>query len=126
VRFVGNVEGRELFHGAADVVVCDGFVGNVVLKVGEGVVELLKGMVKQELQAKPWLKLPAALLAPAVQQIRRRTDYSETGGAPLLGVDGVCIISHGRSSARAIANAIRAAGEAVRHGIVEQIGRRLS
>lgn len=126
VKFVGNVEGRELFHGRADVVVCDGFVGNVVLKVGEGVVELLKGMVKQELQSRPWLKLPAALLAPVVREIRRRTDYSETGGAPLLGVDGVCIISHGRSSARAIANAIRAAGEAVKHGIVEQIGRRLS
>jgi phosphate acyltransferase len=126
VKFVGNVEGRELFHGRADVVVCDGFVGNVVLKVGEGVVELLKGMVKQELDAKPLLKLPAALLAPVVREIRRRTDYSETGGAPLLGVDGVCIISHGRSSARAIQNAIRAAGEAVKHGIVEQIGRRLS
>jgi glycerol-3-phosphate acyltransferase PlsX len=126
LHFVGNVEGRESFHGGVDVVVCDGFVGNVVLKVGEGVVELLRSLVKQELQTQPWLKIPAALLAPAVRQIRRRTDYSETGGAPLLGVDGICIISHGRSSARAIANAIRAAGEAVRHGIVEQIGRQLA
>jgi glycerol-3-phosphate acyltransferase PlsX len=126
IKFIGNVEGRDLFHGRVDVVVCDGFVGNVLLKVSEGVVELLMGLLQGELESKPWLKLPAALMRPAVREIRRRTDYSETGGAPLLGVDGVCIISHGRSSARAIANAIRAAGEAVKHGIVEQIGRQLS
>jgi phosphate acyltransferase len=121
VCFVGNVEGRELFHGKADVVVCDGFVGNVVLKVGEGVVELLRQMLKEEMQAAPWLKLPGFFVMPAMGRIHRRTDYATYGGAPLLGVDGVCIISHGRSNPSAIANAIRAAKEAVSHDIVDKI-----
>jgi glycerol-3-phosphate acyltransferase PlsX len=122
--FVGNVEGRELFNGRADVVVCDGFVGNVVLKLGEGVVDLLRRMVKEELSASPWMKLPGFFLAPAMKRIRERTDYATYGGAPLLGVNGVCIISHGRSTPLAMANAIRAAGEAVSHDIVTKIGAR--
>jgi phosphate acyltransferase len=124
ICFVGNVEGRELFNGRADVVVCDGFVGNVVLKLGEGVVDLLRRMVKEEITASPWLKLPGLFLAPALRRIRRRTDYATYGGAPLLGVNGVCIISHGRSTPLAMANAIRAAGEAVSHDIVAKIGAR--
>ena len=124
VCFVGNVEGRELFNGRADVVVCDGFVGNVVLKLGEGVVDLLCRMVQEELTASPWLKLPGLFLAPAMRRIRRRTDYETYGGAPLLGVNGVCIISHGRSTPLAMANAIRAAGEAVSHDIVAKIAAR--
>src|SRR5262249_776214 len=122
--FVGNVEGRELFTGRADVVVCDGFVGNVVLKVGEGVAELLDRMVREEFAASPWLKLPGLFLAPALRRIRRRTDYATIGGAPLLGVNGVCIISHGRSTPLAMANAIRAPREAVSHDIVAKIGAR--
>jgi glycerol-3-phosphate acyltransferase PlsX len=122
--FIGNVEGRELFNGRVDVAVCDGFVGNVVLKVGEGVVDLLRRMVKEEVSTSPWLKLPGFFLAPALRRIRRRTDYETYGGAPLLGVNGVCIISHGRSTPLAIANAIRAAGEAVSHDIVAKIGAR--
>lgn len=121
VNFIGNVEGRDIFLGGVDVVVCDGFVGNVVLKAGEGAAELLIHLVKKELSAHPLLKIPAALLAPALRRIKRRTDYEEVGGAPLLGVQGVCIISHGRSNAGAITNAIRAAGEAVKHGVVERI-----
>jgi glycerol-3-phosphate acyltransferase PlsX len=121
VCFAGNIEGREVFNGKADVVVCDGFVGNVVLKVGEGVVELLRRMLKEELEAAPWLKLPGLFIAPAMGRIRRRTDYATYGGAPLLGVNGVCIISHGRSSPLAMANAIRAAREAVSHDIVGKI-----
>lgn len=124
ICFVGNVEGRELFNGRADVVVCDGFVGNVVLKLGEGVVDLLRRMVKEEVTRSPWLKLPGLFLAPAMRRIRRRTDYATYGGAPLLGVNGVCIISHGRSTPLAMANAIRAAGEAVSHDIVAKIGAR--
>ncbi len=122
ICFIGNVEGREVFNGKADVVVCDGFVGNVVLKVGEGVVDMLRRMVKEEISASPWLKLPGLLLAPAMARIRRRTDYATYGGAPLLGVNGVCIICHGRSTPLAMANAIRAAGEAVCHDIIAKIG----
>jgi glycerol-3-phosphate acyltransferase PlsX len=121
VHFIGNVEGPDIFHGRADVVVCDGFVGNVVLKVGEGVADFFLDLVKTEVERQPLLKLPAALLRPAFRRIRRRTDYGERGGAPLLGVNGVCIIGHGRSNAVAIANAIRTAGEAVRHGIIDKI-----
>jgi glycerol-3-phosphate acyltransferase PlsX len=124
--FVGNVEGRELFAGRADVVVCDGFVGNVVLKVGEGVAELLIGLVKDQLREQPLFKLPAALLGPVLRRVKRRTDYAEYGGAPLLGINGICIISHGRSNGWAIANAIRAAGEAVKHGIVDKIRRQIA
>jgi glycerol-3-phosphate acyltransferase PlsX len=120
---VGNVEGRELFTGKADVVVCDGFVGNVVLKLGEGVAEFFKRMMREEMRS-PWLKLPAAFVRPAMRRIWRRTDYSTYGGAPLLGVNGVCIISHGRSNPVAIANAIRAAKEAVSHDIVSKIAAR--
>jgi glycerol-3-phosphate acyltransferase PlsX len=122
--FAGNVEGRELFRGKADVVVCDGFVGNVVLKVGEGVVDLLWRMMKQELSASLPLKLLGRLLMPTLERLRRRTDYATYGGLPLLGVNGVCIISHGRSTPLAMANAIRAAGEAVCHDIVTKIAAR--
>jgi glycerol-3-phosphate acyltransferase PlsX len=121
ICFVGNVEGRELFVGKADVVVCDGFVGNVVLKLGEGVVDLLWRLIKEEFRAAPWLKLPGLFLAPVKVRIKRLTDYAAYGGIPLLGVNGVCIISHGRSSPLAMANAIRAAKEAVSHDIVGKI-----
>jgi glycerol-3-phosphate acyltransferase PlsX len=121
VRFVGNVEGPDLFNGKVDVAVCDGFTGNVVLKTSEGVVEFLMHLIADEVEKHPLLKVPAGLLKPAFKRIRRRTDYGERGGAPLLGVNGVCIIGHGRSNSVAIRNAIRTAGEAVRHGIVDKI-----
>jgi glycerol-3-phosphate acyltransferase PlsX len=121
VRFIGNVEGRDIFRGGVDVVVCDGFVGNVVLKVGEGVAEFLPRLIKEELRARPVFLIPALMLAPALRRIRKKIDYEEFGGAPLLGVNGVCIIAHGSSNANAIANAIRAAGEAVSHGIIDRI-----
>jgi len=126
VRFVGNVEGPDLFNGRVDVAVCDGFTGNVVLKTSEGVAEFFLHLLKEELGRSPFLMIPAAMLKPAFQRIKRRTDYGERGGAPLLGVNGVCIISHGRSDARAIANAIRTAGEAVRHGITHKIHERVA
>lgn len=123
--FVGNVEGRDVFAGKADVVVCDGFTGNVLLKTAQGVRELLVGLVTEQLRCRPLYKLPAALLAPALRQVRARTDYAQYGGAPLLGIDGVCIIGHGRSSSWAVANALRVAQEAVNHGIVDKIRRQI-
>ncbi len=126
VRFIGNVEGRDLFNANVDVVVCDGFIGNVALKVAEGVADLLLRLIRSEIESKPLLKLPAAFLRPALLRIRRRTDYAERGGALLLGVNGVCIIGHGSSHAVAVANGIRTAREAAAHGIIDKIRTRLA
>ena len=126
VRFIGNIEGRDLFNGSVDVAVCDGFIGNVALKVGEGVADLLLQLIREEIESSPLLKVPAAILKPAFRRIRRRTDYGERGGAPLLGVNGICIIGHGRSNAVAVANAIRTAREAVSHGIIDKIRTQLA
>ncbi len=125
VNFVGNVEGRDLFSGEADVIVTDGFAGNVALKTAEGLAEYLKKMIKDELRARPLAWVPIALLKPFLDSIKKRLDYSEYGGAPLLGLNGVCIIGHGRSKARAVANAVNAAREAVNGGVVTAIQSRL-
>jgi glycerol-3-phosphate acyltransferase PlsX len=109
VHFVGNVEGRDIILGTADVVVCDGFVGNVLLKFAESVIPSVGNMIRDEIRSDPLSMLAGLLLKPAFRRLKRRMDYAEVGGAPLLGVDGTCIIAHGRSSARAIKNAIRAA-----------------
>jgi glycerol-3-phosphate acyltransferase PlsX len=111
LNFVGNVEGRDVFNGSVDVVVCDGFVGNVVLKSAEGVAELVGRMLREELERTPLTKGGYLLAKPAFDRFRSRTDYREYGGAPLLGVNGGCLIGHGRSNARAIQNAIRRASE---------------
>ena len=113
INFVGNVEGRELYTGVCDVVVCDGFVGNVALKITEGVAGMLFTMLKQELTATPLAKLGALLAKKAFEKIKKRTSYEEYGGALLLGVKGICVIAHGGSKAYAIKNAIRVAKEAV-------------
>ena len=121
--FIGNVESRDVFSGVADVVVCDGFVGNVVLKFGEGLALAIRDIVKAELRGLRG-RLALLYLAPLAGKIRRmyrRIDYREYGGAPLLGLEGVCVIAHGSSNARAIRNAIRVAVEAVRHGFVDEI-----
>ncbi|MBI3976210.1 MAG: phosphate acyltransferase PlsX [Armatimonadetes bacterium] len=123
LNFVGNVEGREFFSGQADVIVCDGFIGNIVLKFGEGLALSLRQILRNELQGIPG-RLLAFYLAPLKRRglkLWRRLDYREYGGAPLLGVDGVCIIAHGRSNAWAIRNAIRVAAEAAQRQIVEPI-----
>jgi phosphate acyltransferase len=109
VHFVGNVEGRDIILGTADVVVCDGFVGNVLLKFAESVIPSVGNMIRDEIRSDPLSMLAGLLLKPAFRRLKRRMDYAEVGGAPLLGVDGTCIIAHGRSNARAIKNAIRAA-----------------
>ena len=111
INFIGNVEGRDLYTGVADVIVCDGFVGNVSLKVSEGVVDVIKHMLQDALEATITRKIGYVLSKAAYTEFKKRVDYSEFGGAPLLGVKGVCIICHGRSNSNAIKNAIRVAAE---------------
>jgi glycerol-3-phosphate acyltransferase PlsX len=121
LRFIGNVEGRDIYSGLADVVVCDGFIGNVALKVSEGLVEMLQSMLRESLEATVTRKLGYVLSKEAYRDFRKRVDYAEYGGAPLLGVKGVSIICHGRSNSNAIKNAIRVASEFARSKINEKI-----
>ncbi len=109
LNFVGNIEAKELFSNQADVVVCDGLVGNLALKVGEGAASLMGYYLKKEFSRGLRGKLAYLLFKPSIERIKRRTDYKEYGGAPLLGVNGICIICHGSSNAYAIANAIKVA-----------------
>jgi phosphate acyltransferase len=111
LNFIGNVEGRDIYSGIADVVVCDGFIGNVALKVSEGLVDMIAAMLKESLAETVTRKIGYVLSRAAYRDFRKRVDYSEYGGAPLLGVKGVTIICHGRSNANAIKNAIRVAAE---------------
>jgi glycerol-3-phosphate acyltransferase PlsX len=111
LNFIGNVEGRDFFNGNADVVVCDGFVGNAVLKAAESMASLFGKMLRQSLQQSARTRLGAALAKPAFDALRRKLDYAEYGAAPLLGVRGGCFIGHGRSNPRAIRSAVRRAVE---------------
>jgi glycerol-3-phosphate acyltransferase PlsX len=111
LNFVGNIEGREIFAGNVDIVLCDGFVGNVILKVSESIVDTLFKALKQEIKSNIVATLGAALASSAFTTLKKKMDYSEYGGAPLLGVDGRCIISHGSSNPKAIKNAIKVAAE---------------
>jgi glycerol-3-phosphate acyltransferase PlsX len=111
LNFIGNVEGRDIYGGDVDVVVCDGFTGNVALKVSEGVADLVKHTLRESLEATISAKIGYVFSRTALDDFKKRLDYSEYGGAPLLGVRGVCIISHGRANAKAIRNAIRVAAE---------------
>jgi glycerol-3-phosphate acyltransferase PlsX len=126
LNFVGNVEGHDLFAGTVDVIVCDGFIGNVALKVSEGLADMIKKMLQESLAATVTRKLGYALSREAYREFRKRVDYSEYGGAPLLGVKGVTIICHGRSTANAIKNAIRVAAESARGKTNEKIEAELS
>lgn len=108
-NYVGYVEGRDIFNGSVDVVVCDGFVGNVVLKVSEGVADALTTLLKREFENRFWAKLGFLLARPAFRAFKKKIDYAEYGGAPLLGIEGVGMICHGGSSPQAIMNAIRMA-----------------
>lgn len=122
IHFVGNLEGRDLPRGRADVAVCDGFVGNVMLKLAEGLGELFTGLLRDEIMhAGVLAKAGAWLLRPVFGRFRRRLDYAEYGGALLLGVNGVCVISHGSSRARAIVNAIKVTQEAILSGTLQRI-----
>jgi glycerol-3-phosphate acyltransferase PlsX len=120
-QYVGYVEGSELFRGDIDVIATDGFTGNVVLKVSEGVSQTVLRMVKAALTSTLRAKLGAALVKPALMALRQSIDYSEAGGAVLAGVDGLVVICHGRSDATAMKNAIKAADEDARAGLVGQL-----
>ena len=121
IHFVGNVEGRDVFDGAADVVVCDGFVGNVILKFSESIYSFLAHLVRDEIRRGMLAKAGALLMKGAFGSVRAQLDYAEYGGAPLLGVKGVVIISHGKSSSRAIRNAILVAAKSVNANINRHI-----
>ncbi len=111
LNFVGNVEGRDLFNGHVDVIVADGFVGNVALKISEGVANLVRTVLKESLKATITSQVGYMLSRSAFADFKKRIDHTEYGGAPLLGVKGVCIITHGSSNANAIKNAVRVAAE---------------
>lgn len=126
VHFIGNVEGRDLFSGRADVVVCDGFTGNIVLKAGEGLAAAFSELIKQELTGSWMAKMSGAMAARTLRNIRDRFDYAEYGGVPLLGVNGILVVCHGKSTARAVKNAIRTAADAARKDLVKTIGTGIS
>jgi glycerol-3-phosphate acyltransferase PlsX len=121
IRFVGNVEGRDIFSGKADVIVCDGFVGNVALKTSEGVGRFVREVLRESLTRTVTAQVGALLSRRAFNDFRQRLDYREYGGAPLLGVRGVCIIGHGSSNDRAIFNGVRVAYEFAIGGTNERI-----
>jgi glycerol-3-phosphate acyltransferase PlsX len=121
LNFVGNVEGRDLFNGHVDVIVADGFVGNVALKISEGVANLVRTVLKESLKSTITRQVGYMLSRSAFSDFKKRIDHTEYGGAPLLGVKGVCIITHGSSNANAIKNAVRVAAEFSQRHINESI-----
>ncbi len=125
LNFVGNVEGRDIYSGKTDVIVCDGFIGNVALKVSEGLVDMFKQMLQESLEETITRKIGYVLSRAAYRDFKKRVDYSEYGGAPLLGVKGVCIICHGRSNGNAIKNGIRVAVEFAEGRVNERIEQEL-
>jgi len=121
LNFIGNVDGKDIFTGEADVIVCDGFTGNVVLKTSEGLADALIRMLKREVGNLTTGRIGYLLLKPALRNFKKKTDYDEYGGAPLLGIQGTCIISHGRSTAKAIKNAIKVASDFAQKKVYEII-----
>ena len=123
INFIGNLEGKEVYRGNADVIVCDGFTGNVALKISESLAEMIGSSLKLMFQSNWLSKLGYLLLKPKLVEFKKKVDHSETGGAPLLGVNGVVIIAHGSSSPKAIKNAINRAQELSEKNIIEHIKR---
>ncbi|MDY7021146.1 MAG: phosphate acyltransferase PlsX [Cyanobacteriota bacterium] len=121
INFVGNAEGRDVLSGEYDVIVCDGFVGNVLLKFAEGVGEIVLHLLKEELSAGLRAQLGTVLLKPSLKRFKQRVDHVEHGGGLLLGVAGVCIIAHGSSKAPTICNAVRSAKDAINNRVLERI-----
>ncbi|MDD5120808.1 MAG: phosphate acyltransferase PlsX [Candidatus Omnitrophica bacterium] len=121
LNFIGNVEGKDLFKGKCDIIVCDGFVGNVALKVSESAVEAMQTFLKRHLLSNIWGKIGLVFMMPSLKRFKKELDYAEYGGALLLGVNGVVIIGHGRSNKIAIKNAIRVAKEEVERQVNAQI-----
>lgn len=121
LEFIGNVEGRDFFHGGVDVVVCDGFVGNIVLKTGEGLAVFLEGFLKRQVEKNLLAKVTTLAALTTLKELRQQFDYNEYGGVPLLGVNGVVIVAHGSSGSKAITNAIKVAKDAVENRLVGAI-----
>ena len=126
LNFIGNVEARDLYRGHAEVIVCDGFTGNIALKVSEGLVEVVEEFLRDELNRTFSTRLGSLLSRRAFRRFRRRLDYSEVGGAPLLGVSGLCIVGHGRSSVKAVRNAVAMAHRFATGDMLGGIARELS
>lgn len=121
IRFVGNIEGRHVYAGDADVIVCDGFTGNITLKISEGLVETVDELLREELSRTFGTRVGYLLSRQAYRRFRKRLDYSEYGGAPLVGVNGLCIVGHGRSSPKAVRNAVAMAARFVNEGLLEKL-----
>jgi phosphate acyltransferase len=125
MNFVGNIEGKDIYSGKADVIVTDGFTGNVALKTSEGVIEAFANMAKNEMMKNIFVKLGFLLMKRHLKKLYKRVDYSEYGGAHLLGINGVCIVGHGRSNPVAVKNAIRLARDYVKGRVQENIKKKL-
>jgi glycerol-3-phosphate acyltransferase PlsX len=125
LNFVGNIEGREVHSGKVDIVLCDGFTGNIIVKISETVADTILKALKQEIKSNFLATLGAILITPAFKKIKKNLDPSDHGGAPLLGIDGTCIISHGSSDARAIKNAVKVAAEFTRQELNKHISEEL-
>jgi glycerol-3-phosphate acyltransferase PlsX len=125
INFVGNIEGNHLYTGEADVIVCDGFVGNVILKTSEGAAEFLQNQLRKEAMSTLRTKMGGLLMKPAFRKLKEISDYAEVGGAPLLGVRGGAVVGHGRSHEKAVLNGIRMAAAGVSHDLVAEIERLL-
>src|SRR5262249_13822539 len=124
IAFVGNVEGRDVYAGATDVIVCDGFTGNVTLKISEGLVESVERLLHDELSSTFGTRVGYLLSGQAYRRFRKRMDYSEYGGAPLVGLNGLCIVGHGRSSAKAVRNGVLMAARFVNERLIGSLARR--
>ena len=122
LSFIGNIEARDVYSGQADVIVCDGFTGNVALKISEGLVDVMEGLLSEELSSTMTMRVGSMLTRRALRRFRKRVDYSEYGGAPLLGVAGVAIVGHGRSSAKAVRNAVAMAYRFAAERFIERVG----
>jgi glycerol-3-phosphate acyltransferase PlsX len=120
-RFLGNVEARDVYAGEADVIVCDGFTGNIALKISEGLIDTLEALLREELSQTITARVGALMSGRAFRNFRRRVDYSEYGGAPLLGVAGICIVGHGRSTPKAVRNAVAMAHRFAEDGLLDRI-----
>lgn len=121
INFVGNVDGKDIFTGEYDVLICDGFTGNIILKTSEGLADAIIKMLKREVAKLTTSRIGYLLIKPALKNFKKKTDYDEYGGAPLLGINGTCIISHGRSTSKAIRNAIKVAAEFAEKKLYDKI-----
>ncbi|MGC4080724.1 MAG: phosphate acyltransferase PlsX [Vicinamibacterales bacterium] len=126
VHFIGNIEARDVYSGAADVIVCDGFTGNVALKISEGLVDTIEGLLREELSSTITMRVGSLLTQRAMRHFKRRVDYSEYGGAPLLGVAGITIVGHGRSSAKAVRNAVAMAYRFASGQLIQRVEREIA